>query len=1047
MPASPAAASSTLSRSTTAVLALTTLVAAYNIYHYGSLYYKYSSAVAAYNRHQESEARLSRSNAVHRRRRRNPPRDADRANEAGNENSNDELPNPSFDETAENSEAQLLPGITLTDGETVVDDQEFAWMLTPEDTQPQGPQRSGQNIVQLLFRVSEDATRRNAYVHRGCACNSCGIVPIRGIRYRCANCADYDLCEGCEAQGVHIKTHIFYKIKVPGPSFGPRSIQPVLYAGDPDSVMRVLPKDITTKLSRETGFERPELDAYWEQWTFMANTDWRDDPDDMNLAMDRKAFERCLVPSGGYRHTAPSLIFDRMFAFYDTNKDDLIGFPEFLNAIAFRKKKDKWSRIFEGYDIDGDGYVDRKDFLRMFRSYYVLYRRMHQDMLESMEEQQMSCTDAHRLVSSRQPLSSAFGQDGRYPRAPDHRTGEGKTAQSNGDLHISDGKGIMNENSKDQGIREDIFRQNIMLLSRYNQIHREHGQADEGYWEIMRRPPRSLAELDPAVRNMRRDRERAERAATAASNMSRNAHPALVVSMNVLEDEDNTSVDSDEVSQNGADNDQSWLPEYATVTDEDAEAIDGPGTRVADVQPSSRRTVIAHAVYRERAAAMIRDRWKRRQFYTDEEEGAMPPADWNDEDDVLTDEEVVAESSKSQSRPSMHSRSSSKVRFAEDMDDFDTRSNPSTSSRSVPERWGGMEIPDAEKDAGKEILYQVTQQAFNELLDPLFAERESLAVEAAENKQQRNRWRHEFTRPKFVKWAVEKEIKSSKEKKTVKEIHRHVQPRQPWPTFPEVEVEQVRERPLDDLLSHTGYFVEADDENIDEIPALETIADRQRSQRRQLPWQALSTGDIYQDPDSQENPGPSNLATETSRRTSPIEVLSIIAQNDGERDRIPTTSQSSLPMTTPPGSPPDSTWSTPSSSSASSYQDPTLPQFRPNSITPITARHPTLIRRSFTDEPIARHHGAPVPNPRTEFPTQHTIPNDPTENQSNDERPSRDVLFRYWLCESAAKEAEERGGWGRLSCEEFEKAVKRFVREGKGNQMDYLGSWIEFCIP
>ncbi len=57
------------------------------------------------------------------------------------------------------------------------------------------------------------------------------------------------------------------------------------------------------KLSKETGFERLELEAFWEQWTFMANTEWREDPDDLGLAMDRKTFERCLVPSGGYRHT------------------------------------------------------------------------------------------------------------------------------------------------------------------------------------------------------------------------------------------------------------------------------------------------------------------------------------------------------------------------------------------------------------------------------------------------------------------------------------------------------------------------------------------------------------------------------------------------------------------------------------------------------------------------------------------------------------------------------------------------------------------------
>ncbi len=93
---------------------------------------------------------------------------------------------------------------------------------------------------------------------------------------------------------------------------------------------------------------------------------------------------------------------------------------------------------------------------------------------------------------------------------------------------------------------------------------------------------------------------------------------------------------------------------------------------------------------------------------------------------------------------SPRSRSSSKVRFAEDTDDYEIRSNPSTSSRSVPERWGGMDIPDAEKDAGKEILYQITQQAFNELLDIVFRAKEDLAIRCAETKALRDKHRALF---------------------------------------------------------------------------------------------------------------------------------------------------------------------------------------------------------------------------------------------------------------------------------------------------------------
>jgi len=244
-----------------------------------------------------------------------------------------------------------------------------------------------------------------------------------------------------------------------------------------------------------------------------------------------------------------------------------------------------------------------------------------------------------------------------------------------------------------------------------------------------------------------------------------NTQPALLVPRETEDDEDTSDEsDSESVSISDPENDNTWLPDFVTVTDEDAEAVDGPDTRLVDLRRTSRRAAIVHAVARERAQQDIHERWKRRQFYTDEEEGGTPPADWKDDDDILAEEKIIGESSKS-SRPSYHSRSSSKVRFAEDMEDFDTRSNPSTSSRSVPERWGGIEVPDAERDAGKEILFQVTQQAFNELLDPLFKDKEDVAVDAASRKNDMERHRSLYSTPEFEAWAQEvesEEVKKSK---------------------------------------------------------------------------------------------------------------------------------------------------------------------------------------------------------------------------------------------------------------------------------------------
>lgn len=91
-----------------------------------------------------------------------------------------------------------------------------------------------QNLLTLLYNISEDQARKEGYVHRSITCNHCGSSPIRGFRFKCANCVDFDLCETCEAQDVHFKTHSFIKIRIPIPPLAnPRSaLMSVFYPGD-----------------------------------------------------------------------------------------------------------------------------------------------------------------------------------------------------------------------------------------------------------------------------------------------------------------------------------------------------------------------------------------------------------------------------------------------------------------------------------------------------------------------------------------------------------------------------------------------------------------------------------------------------------------------------------------------------------------------------------------------------------------------------------------------------------------------------------------------
>jgi len=869
----------------------------------------------------------------------------------------------------------------VTDGETVAEEQtvEDDWFNEPLNMPNQ---RAGQNIVSLLFRVSEDNARRNAYVHRGCQCNACGIVPIRGIRYRCANCADFDLCETCESQGLHFKTHIFYKIKVPAPRLGPRQMQPVWYPGDPESSVRNLPRALIARLSKETGFERPELEALWEQWTFMANTEWREDPDDLGLAMDRKTFERYLVPSGGYRHAAPNLLYDRIFSFYDTNNDDLIGFSEFLYGTSYRKRKDRLRKIFDGYDVDKDGFVSRRDFLRLFRAYYVLFKQMHRDIVEGLDDQVMNSTEVQQLITSRQPLSSLFGREGGFPPADPDRPLESKfTNATTGDVVITGAStGAVKDDSADTADRGDLL---SSLFNRPRSSGNIFSDAPDNpgnfrFLDAILNPPTNIGEL-PAIIFGDRSGDEIVLVLNEAARRNRDS--------NGQEDDfggDGNRSGQEDVSGASASSGAEGRVGNAATTDQRQDGsrrynLDDMG--YGNSQNYSQR---ASSTRRARVNARRRliDRWRRRRFYLDEEEGALPPDGWKDDNDILTHLDGNTENFEFAHHPpvSPRSRSSSKVRFAEDTDDYEIRSNPSTSSRSVPERWGGMDIPDAERDAGKEVFYQVIQQAFNELLDILFKAKEDLAIEAAETKEVRDKYR-----PLFESINV-KEEESLLQTAT---------------TSPGIAVESdqpVSESSLPELLAMSGYSVA----------------------------EPLATGG--------HESNTSSSASDTSEESEEGPV--------GGHRAAPATQADSNDEPLP--------------SHDTVYRDPTMPQFRPNSTTSVPMPTPTA--ETSSSENIAS-----TPNKATkphEDKRSETSPSkgktvkvangtatgakDDVSSSSGTPIP-RDTLIKWKRLDKAEEEAKARGGWGKLSYDEFA-AIYKF-EENNGSRLDYLGTWIDFCIP
>ncbi|KAF2437091.1 EF-hand, partial [Tothia fuscella] len=274
--------------------------------------------------------------------------------------------------------------------------------------------QEGQNLKQLLYYVAEEQSRQEGYIHRGVTCNSCDIKPIRGVRWRCSNCADYDLCSECHSVGMHPRTHIFYEVKVPAPFIGnPRQAQPVPYPGKPQLMPRFLPAELCKRYITETSFEKAEVEGLYEQFTCLAAYHWENDPSRIGAAIDRQSFEKAFVPLTSIIPPRPNLIYDRMFAFYDSNGDGLIGFEEFLQGLAciHNKSKDpnfsKLRKVFEGYDVDNDGFVSRKDFLRIFRAFYAIQKDITRDWL-AVQEEELTINGALDTIASSQPLSAAF---------------------------------------------------------------------------------------------------------------------------------------------------------------------------------------------------------------------------------------------------------------------------------------------------------------------------------------------------------------------------------------------------------------------------------------------------------------------------------------------------------------------------------------------------------------------------------------------------------------------------------------------------------------
>jgi len=135
----------------------------------------------------------------------------------------------------------------------------------------------------------------NASVHREYRCNLCNVLPIQGTRYACTVCADFDICEACEAADLHDGSHPLVMFRI-APASTPK--QQNLVIPMPEPVFKPNEKlRLFAKLMDDSSFpDRAVLDAGTvaiKTWRVMNSgpTAWPEGCTLQVLSGDRSIFE------------------------------------------------------------------------------------------------------------------------------------------------------------------------------------------------------------------------------------------------------------------------------------------------------------------------------------------------------------------------------------------------------------------------------------------------------------------------------------------------------------------------------------------------------------------------------------------------------------------------------------------------------------------------------------------------------------------------------------------------------------------------------------
>jgi Ca2+-binding EF-hand superfamily protein len=371
-------------------------------------------------------------------------------------------------------------GVNNSDGDYVIGPAHHA----PIDETDAGDMLEGthgeepaQGLKGLLYYIAEEKAKREAYEHRGIRCDSCNESPIRGIRWHCLNCPDVDLCSTCEASFTHQQTHVFVKVKIPLPAVGQpgRSLSyPVWYSGNPHIIHQPMSPALRKRLAEKYHYEESQIDALYDQFITTANVSYTEDPSNIKIGIDRRAFDSALTIEAWTERSTPNALYDRMFAFYDRGNKGAILFEDFVDGMAYLRGSSRFQpldRALQGFDFDGDGFVSRGDFVLLMRAKYEVHKALIAGA-SSIRADRISHEGIDVLKSS-QPISAIFCEQDMPPG--ELRASGGKQRDSVGDLQPSDGTKTILE---DYELPAGELASNVIRVRSLPQLQRQLARLD-----------------------------------------------------------------------------------------------------------------------------------------------------------------------------------------------------------------------------------------------------------------------------------------------------------------------------------------------------------------------------------------------------------------------------------------------------------------------------------------------------------------------------------------------------------------------------------------